>query len=75
VYLHNHLSSLLQRSGLFSLLKSDFGEDRFCLGKIQINLTLVNFVTTQQSKSELFFAFASLKFGFSLGLHYLCTQK
>jgi len=30
-----------------------------------------NFVTTQQSKSKLFFAFAAPKFGISLDFHYL----
>ena len=33
-----------------------------------------NFVTTQQSKSKHFFAFAAPKFGISIDLHYLCKQ-
>ena len=34
-----------------------------------------NFVATQQSKSELYSAFAAPKFGFSLAYSYLCSMK
>ena len=49
------------------------GASSFLL-ETQINLISSNFVTTQQSKSELSSAFAAPKFGFSLTKSYLCSQ-
>ena len=43
-------------------------------GKLQINLTLLNFRLAQQRKCKSFLYIHSLKFAFSLGLHYLCAN-
>ena len=48
--------------------------DRRHLGKSQKNLTLLNLCLAQQRKCKPFLYFRSLRFAFSLGLHYLCTR-